>query len=75
MVVILTDEQIEALKRGEVIKVESVVPIPAHGTFGIATQKWKDGFEEARLGVDLSWSFPYRKNYREKYVKGEELYL
>lgn len=72
MVVILTNEQIEALKRGELVLIESVVPIPVHGTFGIATQKWKDDFEETRLGVDITWSFPYRKNYREKYVKGEE---
>lgn len=72
MVVILTNEQIEALKRGELVLIESVVPIPAHGTFGIATQKWEDGFKEARLGVDPTWSSPIQKNYREKYVKGEE---
>lgn len=72
MVVILTDEQIEALKRGELIKVESVVPIPAHVTFGIASQKWEDDFEKAWQNEDTSWSSPYRKNYREKYVEGEE---
>lgn len=71
MVVILTDEQIEALKRGEMIKVESVVPVRSHEIFGIASKKWEDSLDYE----DPTWSSPYRKNYREKYVKGEELYL
>ena len=42
MVVILTDEDLEAIKNGEMIEVKSVIGIPAGGTFGIATQKWID---------------------------------
>ena len=42
MIVILTDEDLEAIKNGEMIKVKSVMDIPAGGTFGIATQKWVD---------------------------------
>ena len=40
MVVILTDEDLDAIKNGEMIEVKSVMDIPAGGTFGIATQKW-----------------------------------
>ena len=46
MVVILTDEQIEALKRGEMIKAESVVPVQAHEIFGIASKKWEDSLDD-----------------------------
>lgn len=40
MVVILTDEDLEAIKNGEMIEAKSVMDIPAGETFGIATQKW-----------------------------------
>ena len=42
MVVILTDEDLDAIKNGEMIEVKSVMDIPAGGTFGIATQKLVD---------------------------------
>lgn len=42
MVVILTDEDLEAIKNGEMVEVKSVMDIPAGGTFGIATQKLVD---------------------------------
>ena len=42
MVVILTDEDLEAIKNGEVVKVKMSVDAPAGGTFGIATNRWID---------------------------------
>ena len=47
MVVILTDEDLEAIKNGEMIEVKSVMDIPAGVAFGIATQKWvEDTYKE-----------------------------
>ena len=42
MIVILTDEDLDAIKNGEMIEVKSVMDIPAGGTFGIATNRWID---------------------------------
>ena len=46
MVVILNDEDLEAIKKGHMIKVKTVVDVPAGGTFGIATQKWVDDIDK-----------------------------
>ena len=42
MIVILTDEDLDTIKNGEMIEVKTSVDVTAGETFGIATQKLVD---------------------------------
>lgn len=46
MIIVLSDELVEALKEGQLIEAVSVDDIKAGETFGIATQKFIDDWDE-----------------------------
>lgn len=48
MVVILTEEDLEDLRNGKLVKVISHLPIQKGEIFGIATQKWVDESDKCK---------------------------
>lgn len=53
IIVVLTDEQIEALKNGEKIRTS------LNGeTFEIASQKWVDDMHRKQFEIDPGWASP-----------------